>query len=282
MLVDFLLLFPNLGGVSLENLAKYTVRLSIVKQLSLFGSDGEYDEDDKSSGANVDSMGQTVIRKKKKIHYKDNAAGELYRKFNDLNEQNRGQLTILHNDFEELYVNTKNVISSDGIAIKDFMRINATNQILLFQFYSNITNKAIEKILLYDFQQLANYNEMQRRIDDKITVFIIDEASEVFQDQGQVSGMVQQFRSKRIALGFGIQEKAGLEKADKRGLLNTIINNCTTFFISRLRDEETIRAVAAIHGTTKHLMHTDQTISDEKGNISHSGAGSLRVDETFI
>jgi hypothetical protein len=277
LLVDFLLLVPELGGVSLENLAKFTVRSVIIKQLSADGAEEEND----SVSAKIDAEG-TPARREKKIQYKNNPIGELYRKFNDLNEQNKEQLIILHNDFEELYLNTKNVISSDGVAIKDFMRINRTNQILLFQLYTNITNKAIAKILLYDFQQLANYNEIQRRIDNKITVFIVDEASEVFQNQSQISGMVQQFRSKRIALGFGIQEKAGVEKEDKRGLLNTIINNCTTFFISRLRDEETIRAIAAIHGTRKHLMHTDQTISDARGNIFHSGAGSLRVDETFI
>jgi type IV secretory pathway TraG/TraD family ATPase VirD4 len=270
-------MFPSIGGISLENLAKFTVQETIVKCLSKAGADSETID-----GEVVKDDEGVVARRKKKIIYKNTPAGDLYRKFNKLTEQNQSQLTILHNDFEELYTNTKDVISSSGLSVKDLMRVNPSGQILLFQFAPNITNKMIEKILLYDIEQLANYNEMQRNIDKKKMVLIIDEAPSILQDQDHVSEMSQQFRSKNITLAFGIQEKAGVEKDNKHGLLNTIINNCSTFFISRLRDKETIEAISAIHGTRKHLMPTDQTVVDADGNISHSGAGSLRVDEEFI
>jgi hypothetical protein len=65
-------------------------------------------------------------------------------------------------------------------------------------------------------------------------------------------------------------------------LLESLINNTTTFFISRLRDQPTLEAVAGIYGTRKHIMPTIQTVTDEKGNLQHSGAGSLRVDEEFV
>jgi hypothetical protein len=123
------------------------------------------------------------------IHYKNNQAGELYRKFINLMSVNKHQINILHNDFDELYINTKSVIDPNGVSIKRFMKSTYTGQCLLFQFTTNITNRSIEKILLYDFTCLADFNEEQRAIDHKKTLLIIDEAASVFQDQEQATNM---------------------------------------------------------------------------------------------
>jgi type IV secretory pathway TraG/TraD family ATPase VirD4 len=94
--------------------------------------------------------------------------------------------------------------------------------------------------------------------------------------------MAQQFRSKQICLGFGFQDKAGLESGGKIGLMSSLINNCSTFFISRIRDEQTRDAIVNIYGTKKDMMPTEQTTIDADGRVIHSGAGSLRVEESYV
>jgi type IV secretory pathway TraG/TraD family ATPase VirD4 len=129
---------------------------------------------------------------------------------------------------------------------------------------------------------MQHFNETEREFDKKKTLLVIDEAAAIFRNRDQPTEMAQQFRSKQIALCFGFQEKSGLEKGDKIGLLDTLINNSTTYFISRLKDESTLKAVAAIHGTKKHVMPTMQTTYGPDGTRIQGEAESLRIDETMV
>jgi ketol-acid reductoisomerase len=60
------------------------------------------------------------------------------------------QLKIMHTTLKEMYSNSKEVISDDGFALKDFMRAAKRGSIVLFQLANNITNHNIEKLLLQD------------------------------------------------------------------------------------------------------------------------------------
>ena len=99
----------------------------------------------------------------------------------------------------------------------------------------------------------------------------------------QIMMMTQQYRSKELCLGFGIQEKAGVETGlTKSGLLATLINNTTNFFIHRIREQETVEAICSVVGTKKHLMETEQTFADTIKDKQTSGQGTMRIDEEFI
>jgi hypothetical protein len=218
LLVDFLI--NNNLGVSLENLATFTRFETLNAYLEKAGSYKKVEQ-------RVDDFDETTEKKKKeksRVQYREGPNGDLFHKFNDLMAVDSKQLNIMHNDFEELYINTKDVIGDTGISIKDFMTLG-NQDIILFQLASTITNQSLEKLLLYDFMCLSDYNEQQRSLDHKKTVLIIDEAGSIFQDQAQTTDIMQQFRSKQIGLGIGFQERAGVERGGKEGLLESLINN---------------------------------------------------------
>ncbi len=190
------------------------------------------------------------------------------------------QLTFIKSTFDELEANLGQTIKSNGIGISDIFQANSS-KIVLFQLASNITNDYVSKILMSDITIMSSWNEQQRNIDGKQSLFIIDEASQVIQTKREVEVMAEQFRSKKICLAFGFQEKSGIETGNKKGLFATILNNCSTMFIGRIRDQETVKDVADAYGTIAHQNLTEQTETDSAGRVIQSGMGSVRSDQEF-
>jgi type IV secretory pathway TraG/TraD family ATPase VirD4 len=129
---------------------------------------------------------------------------------------------------------------------------------------------------------LQNFNEEERAVDHKKTVLAIDESPSLFKSAEHPSEMFRKFRSKEICIAVGLQEKASIEKDGKAGLLDTLVNNATTYFISRLSDEATIKTISSIYGTEKNVESTIRSVIGENQETTSSGDSSLRVGEKFI
>lgn len=197
---------------------------------------------------------------------------------------NKEQAKNVYNQLLELYSNLGKVVTNDNsFTIEDILKVNDKPQMVLFQMRKCDTNDLLAKIIMYDIDCYKDFNEVERNKDHKKTLVIVDEASSVFQSKEQIMMMTQQYRSKELCLGFGIQEKAGVETGlTKSGLLATLINNTTNFFIHRIREKETVEAICSVVGTKKHLMETEQTFADTIKDKQTSGQGTMRIDEEFI
>jgi ATP-dependent protease ClpP protease subunit len=66
-----------------------------------------------------------------------------------LNMLDLEQLKIIHNEIDEIQINTDGVVSESGFSIRDFMKANK-NDVLLFKLHNVVTNHILERLLFYD------------------------------------------------------------------------------------------------------------------------------------